>query len=82
MHQLQSNKLPKLFLDLLAKLTLCMVTIPDMHRKIYVFDQEWKKVLLKIYWPLKGLNFEQTLTTFIKTRNLVPFPPKNTTKIF
>ena len=43
-----------------------MVTIPDMHQKISIFDQEGKNILLKIYWPLDGLNFGQTLTMFIK----------------
>ena len=40
MHQLQNNKLPKRFQDLFYKIELCMVTIPDMHHRIYIFDQE------------------------------------------
>ena len=53
-----------------------------MHQKISIFDQESKNVLLKLYWPLEGLNFGQTFTMFTETTNLVPLPSKNTTKFF
>ena len=59
-----------------------MATIPDMQQKISNFDQDLKNVLLKIYWPLEGLNYGQTSTMFTKTKNLVPLPSKNTTKNF
>ena len=39
-------------------------------------------MLLKINWPLEGVNFGPTLPMFIKTKNLVPLPSKNTIKNF
>ena len=82
MHQFQNNKLPKLFQDLFCKIE----TVHDHNtghatKNIY-FRPRVKNVLLKIYWPLEGLNFGQTLTMFTKTRNLVPLPSKNNTKNF
>ena len=82
MHQLQNNKLPKLFQDLFCKIdTVHGHNTRHATKNIY-FRPKVKNVLLKTYWPLKGLNFGQALTLFIKTKNLVPLPSKNTSKNF
>ena len=82
MHQLQNDKLPKLFYDLLCTIdTVHGHNIRHASKNIY-FRTKLKNALLKICSPLEVLNFGQTLTMFFKTKNCAPLPSKNSTKKF
>ena len=81
MHQLQNNKLPKLLEDLFCEIDTVHGHNIRQASKIIYFRSRVKNILLKIYWPLEDdLNFGQTLTMFVKTKNLVPLPSTNTPK--
>ena len=68
MHHFQDNKLPKLFQDLFCKTGTVHGHDTRHTSKNSYFRQEWKNILLKIYWSLKGHNSGQTLTMFIKNK--------------
>ena len=78
-QKFEKNREISIFTTLGAPTTL-MVTILDMHHKIFIINQERKNALFKIHLPLKGQNSRQTLTMIIKTRNLVPLPQKTLQK--
>ena len=68
MHQLQNNKLPKFFQDLFCKIDTVHGHNTRHASKISIFNQEWKNVLLKIYWPLESLNFGQNIDDVYKNK--------------
>ena len=67
MHQLQNNKLPKLFQNLFRKIgtVQCAWLQYQTCIKEYLFSTKSEKRLLKICRPLEGQNSGQTLTMFI-----------------